>query len=105
VPGDDTRADRGCDGRQDRHADGSEGERDRRAADPGGHGLGDEPAARDRCRPRSADAEYGDNAADHRGSGGVATYQPIGTMAVALRGGGLIFFVRALANLAIMVVV
>ena len=57
VPGDDAGADRGGDGRQDRQPDGAEGERDRRAADPGGHGLGDEPAAGDRRRPRPADAE------------------------------------------------
>ena len=52
VPGDHARADRGGDGGQGRHADGAEGERDRRAADPGGHRRGDEPAAGDRGGPR-----------------------------------------------------
>ena len=59
VPGDDAGADRGCDGRQDRQPDRAEGERDRRAADPGGHGLGDEPAAGDCRGSRPADAEHG----------------------------------------------
>ena len=44
---------------QDGYADRPEGERDRRAADPGGHRVGDEPAARDCGGPRSADAEDG----------------------------------------------
>ena len=52
VPGDDAGADRGGDGGQGGHADGPEGERDRRAADPGGHGQCDEQAARHRGRPR-----------------------------------------------------
>ena len=41
---------------------------------PAGTGCGDEPAAGDRRRTRSADAEHGHDAADHRGGegGGVA---------------------------------
>ena len=71
LPGDHAGADRGCDGRQDRQPDGAEGERDRRAADPGGHGRGDEPPARRRGRPRSADAVERECASDGRHRGGV----------------------------------
>ena len=73
VPGDDAGADRGGDGGQDRQPDGAEGERDRRAADPGGHGRGDEPAAGDRVGPRPAAAVDGDDDAagrhGHEGGG------------------------------------
>ena len=37
---------------------------------PAGTGCGDEPAAGDRCRPRSANSEHGHHAADHRGGEG-----------------------------------
>ena len=46
---------------------------------PAGTGLGDEPAAGDRRRPRSADAGHGYHAADHRrGEGGGVGVSHIG---------------------------
>ena len=55
VPGDDPGADRGGGLGPDRRADRSQGERDRRPSDPGGHGLGDEPPEGGRRRARQAD--------------------------------------------------
>ena len=73
VPGDDAGADRGRHGGQGRYAERSEGERDRRALDPGGHGLGDEPPAAGRgdAGPAARRARGGNPADRGASSGGV----------------------------------
>ena len=71
LPGDHTGADRGCDCRQDRQPDGSEGECDRWTSNPGWHGCGDEPPPRGGGRTRSADAVERECTSDGRRRGGL----------------------------------
>ena len=65
LPGDDAGADRGRHGGQGRQPDGPEGERDRRAFDPGGDRQRDEPYAPGCGGPRPGPSASGD-AADHQ---------------------------------------